>query len=228
MNVFSVILGSCIIYLVYKKIINWFAILVLLIYGIWLIDESRHIDSYDYMESDEEKISNTEKKDEEKEEEEVKKESDNFLNYFYLSKRRYHTTSPKTNFVLSVPEYMPSNDKKVEEVMNLKIIEETHLDSGQLNEEDNSQNRNIFWVLFTSILAGEFGDRSQILTIVISSIFNFYGVLIGTCLAHCFSVYFAVYHGKFIIRHISEKVITILSGLLLIIITINFYLMKIK
>lgn len=225
MNIFSIFLGSCVIYFVYKSIVNWFAFLIFLIYGIWLLDESRRIDQFDNEEAQDVEDQNAITKLGE----DVKKVSAEFMSYYTRSKKKYNTTSPKSSFILSIPDYTPppENDKKEEEILHIKTSEETYLQSEQQKEE-HSQNQNIFWTFFTSILFGEFGDRSQIVTIVVTSIFNTYGVILGTSLAYLSSVIFAVYFGKIITKNISEKMITITSGLLLIIISINIFLFKVK
>jgi Ca2+/H+ antiporter, TMEM165/GDT1 family len=66
----------------------------------------------------------------------------------------------------------------------------------------------------------EWGDRTQIATIVLAATKNSIGVMAGGILGHAICALIAVIGGRAIASHISERTITIIGGLLFILFAI--------
>eukprot|EP00474_Spongospora_subterranea_P001032 CRZ01490.1 hypothetical protein [Spongospora subterranea] len=67
---------------------------------------------------------------------------------------------------------------------------------------------------FTMTFLAEWGDRSQIATIVMAADSNPYGVVIGGVMGHTFCTLMAVLGGKLLAARISERTVHILGGVL--------------
>ena len=63
----------------------------------------------------------------------------------------------------------------------------------------------------------EWGDRTQFATISLAAAQNPVGVILGGILGHAICSAIAVFSGKAIASHLSEKVITFMGGVLFLI-----------
>jgi len=221
MNLISIGIGYCLPFFVYNKIVDWFAILILVIYGIWLLDESTRIGMVEETKNEDEI------NDDEVISTQVKKVESGFLNYYFYSKSKINTAQSHSQLI--IPEYIPPSDDKKKENEENDFIKINYKESPCSVENivvETENKKNLFCSFFSSIFIGEFGDRSQICTIVVSSIFNPLGVIAGTCLAYLVGVYLSIFLGRFISSKISEKLISIICGLLLLIYSVEIYLIK--
>lgn len=221
MNLISIGIGYSLLFFIYDKIVDWFAIVILVVYGIWLLDESTRME-IDYEIKKEDEINQDEVKASQ-----VKKIDSGLVKYYFYSKSNMITH--KSSSCLIIPDYIPPYDKKikVDEENNFIKINQKEIPKSIKNIEEESENRmNLFCSFFSSIFIGECGDRSQICTIVISSIFDPIGVIAGTCLAYLVGVSLSIFLGRFITSKVSEKLISIICGLLLLIYSVEIYLIK--
>ena len=76
------------------------------------------------------------------------------------------------------------------------------------------------------MVLAEFGDRTQIFSLTMSSIYNLSGVLIGSCLALICSCVLGVYFGNKILKKISVSVFDFFLGSLLLIYGIQIFIGK--
>lgn len=67
---------------------------------------------------------------------------------------------------------------------------------------------------FTLTFIAEWGDRTQINTMVLAASNNAIGVTIGSILGHAICCAIAVFGGRLIASHISERTVTLLGGIL--------------
>jgi len=81
---------------------------------------------------------------------------------------------------------------------------------------------NIAWTL----IMAELGDKSQIAAIVIGATQNFYGVLIGTSLAHSLCTVIAIVFGKIFSKYVTTRQITIIGGFIFLIFAAFFLVGK--
>lgn len=70
---------------------------------------------------------------------------------------------------------------------------------------------------FTLTFVAEWGDRTQFATISLAAAQNPIGVIAGGILGHAICAAIAVYSGRAIAAHLSEKVITAIGGILFLI-----------
>ncbi|XP_033322450.2 putative divalent cation/proton antiporter TMEM165 [Megalopta genalis] len=71
----------------------------------------------------------------------------------------------------------------------------------------------IFFQSFTLTFLAEWGDRSQLTTIILAAREDVYGVIIGGILGHTFCTGLAVLGGRMIAQKISVRTVTIIGGL---------------
>ncbi|XP_076289597.1 putative divalent cation/proton antiporter TMEM165 [Lasioglossum baleicum] len=71
----------------------------------------------------------------------------------------------------------------------------------------------IFFQSFTLTFLAEWGDRSQLTTIILAARENVYGVILGGILGHVFCTGLAVLGGRMIAQKISIRTVTIIGGL---------------
>ncbi len=84
----------------------------------------------------------------------------------------------------------------------------------------------ILWAFFISLILAEMGDRSQITVIIISAVYNLYGVLLGSSLSHVVAIILAIYLGEYLSHYLSEKQMTYIGGFIFFIFAIQVILMK--
>lgn len=67
---------------------------------------------------------------------------------------------------------------------------------------------------FTLTFIAEWGDRTQINTMVLAASNNAIGITLGSVLGHAICCAIAVFGGRLIASHISERTVTLLGGIL--------------
>jgi len=73
------------------------------------------------------------------------------------------------------------------------------------DDELDIDEKKIVYTLMYTILVAECGDRSQISSILLATVYNFSGVMLGTTFALICTILIAVFLGAFISKYISEK-----------------------
>ena len=249
MNIIAICLGYLIDFLLYKNLIDYIGIMIAFIYGFFLVGASfREEDisfenelvlnqkNYETSFTDLLEESKVEKKEESlknsryplnaklepiSEVDASKEESKHFQirkdGHNFASAEPKKFTGPKKN-----EEELKKNDSELIEALN------EILDKNKEDEEDTNIDVNVFWTIFRTMVLSEFFDRSQISALSMSSIFNFSGVLIGSCIALSLSCYLGAYHGKDIIKILKEKVLSFLLGCIFIAYGIQVYIGKKK
>ena len=87
---------------------------------------------------------------------------------------------------------------------------------------DNS----IFGTIFFSICLSEFGDRTQLITLTASSIFHFWGSILGSCLALFCSCLIGVYFSRTVMKFFKQKVIDFILGAIFLAYGIQIFISK--
>ena len=70
--------------------------------------------------------------------------------------------------------------------------------------------------MFTLVMLSEWGDKTMISTIVISSVFNVWGVFAGCVVAYLACNAIAVIAGKLIGKFLNEKIMSYIGGVIFI------------
>jgi putative Ca2+/H+ antiporter (TMEM165/GDT1 family) len=78
------------------------------------------------------------------------------------------------------------------------------------------------WAFTSSLAIAEFGDKTQISSIIMGSTQNFYAVLLGTSLARIGGIILAIIFGKIIARNVTTKQVTYLGGFIFIIFSLIY------
>ena len=86
----------------------------------------------------------------------------------------------------------------------------------------------IFGTIFLSICISEFGDRTQLISFASSSLFHFWGSLLGSCFALFFSCLLATYYTKTIVKNLKQKYNDFILGIIFLAIGIQIYIFKLQ
>lgn len=227
MNLLAASIGFSIDYMLYKNLIDYVGILFFLVYGFWLVGEGFH--------SSEESFESELAFD--------KKETVKPIN-------ASAPVLPKTLTI--IPEIARDDSKFPEEnTLNTPLLE--HNNSSLRNTIDNkdndtmilvNSNKNVkinyigdekkedvldskmFFAIAQSMALSECGDRTQFTSMAMAAIFNFYGVIIGSCTALFLTVILGVYCGKILVKFLHEKVLTLILGGILLGYSVQIYLNK--
>ena len=247
MNFFAICLGYFIDFLLYKNLIDYIGIMIAFIYGLFLLGSSfREEDisfenelflnqkNYDVSFTDLLDESKAEKKEESLKNSryplDAKLETISEVDASKEESKHFQIRKDGHNFAKESEKRLNEMNKKEEEIKknDTELIEALNeiLDKDKEEEEDTNIDINAFWTIFRSMCLSEFFDRSQMSTLSMSSIFNFSGVLIGSCCALSLSCYLGVYHGKNIIKILKEKVLSFLLGTIFICYGIQVYIGK--
>ena len=247
MNFFAICLGYFIDFLLYKNLIDYIGIMIAFIYGLFLLgasfrEEDVSFENELFLNQKNYDVSFTDLLDESK----AEKKEENLKNSRYPLDAKLETISEVDaskeeskhfqirkdghNFAKESEKRLNEMNKKEEEIKknDTELIEALNeiLDKDKEEEEDTNIDINAFWTIFRSMCLSEFFDRSQLSTLSMSSIFNFSGVLLGSCCALSLSCYLGVYHGKNIIKILKEKVLSFLLGTIFICYGIQVYIGK--
>ena len=117
---------------------------------------------------------------------------------------------------------------------NLDYVQlyENELTMNSIREEDRKHveeeniDTTVFKTIFCSMAISECGDRTEICTMTMSSMFDFWGVMLGSSIALFCSCILGVYFGKKVIKIISKKVVDIILGMTFLIFSMQILLFK--
>jgi putative Ca2+/H+ antiporter (TMEM165/GDT1 family) len=79
----------------------------------------------------------------------------------------------------------------------------------------------LFIQAFTLTFVAEWGDRSQLTTIILSAREDIYGVIVGGVVGHSLCTGLAVIGGRMIAQKISVRTVTIFGGIVFLIFAIS-------
>lgn len=93
---------------------------------------------------------------------------------------------------------------------------------------DEESQPKVLWAFFSTLIIAECGDRSQITTIFISAVYDFWGVLVGSSLAHVFCIIMAIFVGTIISKYLTEKQMNYFGGFIFLIFALQIILLKLN
>lgn len=79
---------------------------------------------------------------------------------------------------------------------------------------------------FTMTFVAEWGDRSQLSTIVLAARDNAYGVIVGGVLGHAICTGLAVIGGRMIAQRISVRTVTIVGGVVFLLFAFSAFIIS--
>jgi len=132
----------------------------------------------------------------------------------------YHMTAKDTKNEL---ELVQSDIRRREMELRSDTLPQDQ-ESARNDEASTKISRFIAWKViiqaFTMTFLAEWGDRSQITTIVLAAREDIYGVMVGGCLGHAICTGLAVIGGRLLAQRISVKHVTLIGGLVFLIFAI--------
>ena len=97
-----------------------------------------------------------------------------------------------------------------------------------INVELDYIDTKVFGTIFFTFCLSEFGDRTQLISLTASSIFNFWGSLLGSCTALFCSCLLGVYYTKPVIKTFKQKYNDLILGIIFLASGIQIYIFKLK
>jgi len=97
-----------------------------------------------------------------------------------------------------------------------------------VNMDQPNIDTSIFGTIFFSICLSEFGDRTQLISLTTSSIFHFWGSILGSCLALFCSCLIGVYFSRDVMKFFRQKTIDFILGAIFLSCGIEIYISKIR
>lgn len=125
------------------------------------------------------------------------------------------------------------NSQENNEIPNFEIIQSSDnnddVDSQnqlEMNYNENEEKKTVYALIY-SIIVAECGDRSQFSTILLATVNNFSGVIIGSTFALIFNILLAVFLGRYITKIITEKTLYYIAAIIFLIFGIEILITKI-
>ena len=127
-------------------------------------------------------------------------------------------------------EEINDNENNFNDRKKLRYKSRYYLDYFDKNVDTEKPNidTSIFGTIFFSICLSDFGDRTQLISFASSSIFHFFGGLIGSCTALFCTCLLGVYFSKPIIKNLKQKIIYFTLGTLFLAYGLQIYYFKLK
>jgi putative Ca2+/H+ antiporter (TMEM165/GDT1 family) len=210
MNCIAVFLGFGIDRMLYQNLLDYIGLMIFFFYGLFLIGDSFQ----DSPESFEAQILEAENPNEDNEKDNknlqvIPESNENELTTPLIEKEDY-----KNENLIS---FGPGDTLGVKETIN---------DNEEKRKNENEIDFKIFWTIFSSMCISECGDRTQFTAMIMSGIYEMWGVLLGSCLALTCSVFLGVFLGKKLIKYLHESVLNFILGVIFLGYSIQLYLGK--
>ncbi len=238
MNVLAVLLGTAIPILFYPNFIEWLAVLLFVLYSIKLFETALGLEQLAIYEvyikfDDKQRIINQNSLKKNKgylisekhtpllsQEEEFNGVHEIFVN----DKSDVKEFGGKIEN-LDYNETTDKNEKYGEKLDKLSTINDSFLNTSGFNIEEETLMDKVCG-LVSNLLIAECGDRSQVTTIIIASVYDFWGVMFGSLCAQLLSITIAVFLGSFLSKIITEKVVYFIEAGVFLIFFIQILVMK--
>ena len=209
-NCIAVFLGFGIDRMLYQNLLDYIGLMIFFFYGLFLIGDSFQ----DSPESFEAQILEAENPNEDNEKDNknlqvIPESNENELTTPLIEKEDY-----KNENLIS---FGPGDTLGVKETIN---------DNEEKRKNENEIDFKIFWTIFSSMCISECGDRTQFTAMIMSGVYEMWGVLLGSCLALTCSVFLGVFLGKKLIKYLHENVLNFILGIIFLGYSIQLYLGK--
>ncbi|XP_055627047.1 transmembrane protein 165 [Toxorhynchites rutilus septentrionalis] len=116
-----------------------------------------------------------------------------------------------------------SHSKRLEKETSAAHIQDTETGVIRKNKQRSALNllMRIFMQAFTMTFLAEWGDRSQLTTIILSARENVYGVITGGVIGHAICTGLAVIGGRMIAQKISVRTVTLIGGVVFLLFAVS-------
>ena len=173
------------------------------------------------------------------------------------NKKEKNTDENDNDFILGTKNNNSNTSDFKNEESNKKTVEEKSEDNNEENDENDNNKLNggkiryksryyldyidkdidtdkpnidtsVFGTIFFSMCLSEFGDRTQMISLTSSSIFHFWGSLIGSGTALFCTCLIGVYFSKPLVKRLKQKFIDFILGILFVIMGLQIYIFKLN
>lgn len=116
-----------------------------------------------------------------------------------------------------------NQSKRLERETSATVVQDAETGVIRKNKQRSAWNLllRIFMQAFTMTFLAEWGDRSQLTTIILSARENVYGVIIGGVIGHAICTGLAVIGGRMIAQKISVRTVTLIGGVVFLIFAVS-------
>lgn len=206
MNILSMFLGRGIEMLLYKNLIDYLGMIIFILYGLWLLGENITKNGQTFFEDLKPILD---------EKGEIKKDKSKIKNSEPLDVIYEEPTNEKIEETDPLKSGIEMQDM-TEALLNSKICNKK-IKKEDKDEQDNGViDLKYFWAIMTTMMITECGDRTQFSSMAMAALYNFYGVLVGSCSALFISIILGVYLGTKICKILNEKGLNIILGFVLL------------
>lgn len=212
MNLLSIGIGYSMPFLFYGGLMDWIAIIFFTIFGVILINDATNKDNMQMA---------------------YRKDS------LHLSRRSIDRKDSKLSSedINQIVDGSDHHTPLIPDQVNISHEEEKKYYKNTVSSEDSKldidkkdhhyKNKTlIIWTFFSSLAIGQCGSRSQLSTIIISSVYNIWGVILGTTTAYISCILLAVYAGSMIGKFVTERILTYIAGFLFMVFSFQLILIK--
>ena len=121
-----------------------------------------------------------------------------------------------------------NNEENKENENKIKYKSRYYLDyiDKDIDTDKPNIDTSVFGTIFFSICLSEFGDRTQLISLTTSSIFHFWGSILGSCLALFCTCLIGVYFSRDVMKFFKQKIIDFLLGAIFLTYGIQIYISK--
>jgi len=225
-NLICLVIGSAIPVLLFKGFLDFIAMLIFLFFGISMVYSAYHMEhelihkglnetKSELSRQSLSRISN--KENPTKKQEKRTSLSQNNLKEPLIDDRINNDNINERNNKHKSKEF--NDEKKLD---NEKDNENAYFFEDEEDYEEEEFGFHSKWAFASSLAIAEFGDKTQISSIIMGSTQNFSAVLIGTSLARVCGVVIAVLGGKLIAHNVTHKQVTFIGGFIFILFAIVY------
>jgi putative Ca2+/H+ antiporter (TMEM165/GDT1 family) len=212
MNLLSIGIGYSMPFLFYGGLMDWIAIIFFSIFGVMLINDAANKENLPLIHR-KDSFQYSRRGIEDRKDSKLSSEDLNIL----VDGSDHHTP-----LISDQVNHSREEEKKINKALS---SEDSKLD---IDKKDIHQRNKtlLIWTFFSSLAIGQCGSKSQLSTIIISSVYNIWGVILGTTIAHILCILLAVYAGSIIGKFVTERILTYIAGFLFMVFSFQLILIK--
>jgi putative Ca2+/H+ antiporter (TMEM165/GDT1 family) len=216
-NIINLAIGWALPFIMYKDVIDWIAIVLFTFFGVTLLIEGLR----------------TESKPIEEELESVKNSVIHSHSQRSLVVASKSAFSPRDSVDINNNNNMVVAPSPVNNPNILPNLPNDNNPQEHLLPKDSPDNVGLatfdsFWQFAASLFLAECGDKSQIATIVVSAMHNFYGVMLGTSTAQLISIILSIFAGNILAKKLTNKELSIAGGIMFMAFAVAYLLDKVN
>ncbi len=220
MNIIAIFIGWTIDYMLYKNLIDYCGILFFLVYGIWLLGEIFRTKK----ETFESELLSANKNFNNNNEQNLRFSSPVKTTELAIIEEEEDEIDENEQPLLKKDNNNTNNNNKFKNNKSFSYVEKNNIEDIYEKERREEEQKikeetidfKIFCMIFKRMMLSEFGDRTQWSSLIMGSIFNYRGVLLGSCFALILTCIIGVYFGNVVIKNLHESSLSFILGCVLL------------